>query len=242
LSLFVEFFTERRTEALRWGICFAVVLGIYGFALFELLSNSSEASNFDAGAPIPVVMTLPELAAAPAIPPDDVAPGPPEPESDPTPPPPEEQIKPPEEVAELALPIPDPPKPQPPVEERPPTSTPSVEIPPSENTPPTPGAEVQTPRTNVLRWESELAAHLERFKRYPLAARQQGEQGTVRVAFTINHEGRVLSSRIVQSSGSPMLDEETLAMLTRAQPMPRPPEKMADTELSFVVPVRFTLR
>jgi periplasmic protein TonB len=94
----------------------------------------------------------------------------------------------------------------------------------------------------VLRWQSELAAHLERFKRYPLAARAQGEQGIVKVAFTINHEGRVLSSHIVQSSGSPMLDEETLAMLARAQPMPRPPEKMADTELSFIVPVRFTLR
>lgn len=234
-------FSEQRGDALRWTACFSAVVAAHGVAAFVLLMNPSAASDFDAGAPIPVVMELPEIAAAPAIPPNDVAPGPPEPESDPTPPPPDEQIKPPEEVAELALPIPDPPKPQPPVEERPPTSTPSVQIPPSENTPPTPGAEV-TPRTNVRRWESELAAHLERFKRYPSAARQQGEQGIVRVAFTLNRNGRVLSSHIVQSSGSPLLDEETLAMLARAQPMPRPPEKIADSELSFVVPVRFTLR
>jgi hypothetical protein len=31
-------------------------------------------------------------------------------------------------------------------------------------------------------------------------------------------------------------------MLTRAQPMPRPPGEMKDTQLSFVVPVRFNIR
>jgi outer membrane biosynthesis protein TonB len=42
-----------------------------------------------------------------------------------------------------------------------------------------------------------------------------------------------MSSYIVQSSGSPALDQETLAMLVRAHPMPR--------QLSFVAPVRFTI-
>ena len=91
-------------------------------------------------------------------------------------------------------------------------------------------------------WQRVLAAHIERFKRYPAEARSREEEGTARVAFTIDHEGRLLSSRIVQSSGSAMLDEETLTMLARAQPMPRPPEQLSDSEFSFVVPVRFTLR
>jgi hypothetical protein len=30
-------------------------------------------------------------------------------------------------------------------------------------------------------------------------------------------------------------------MLVRAQPMPRPPQKLSDSQLSFVVPVRFTI-
>lgn len=93
-----------------------------------------------------------------------------------------------------------------------------------------------------MRWESMLAAHLERFKRYPSEARNRGQEGIAKVAFTIDHNGRLLSSRIVQSSGSATLDQETLAMLARAQPMPRPPERVSDAELSFVVPVRFTLR
>ncbi len=85
---------------------------------------------------------------------------------------------------------------------------------------PTPGAAVQTPAT-FIRWQSALAAHLERFKRYPTAARAHGEQGIAKVAFTIDHEGHLLRSQIVQSSGSPLLDQETLDMLARAQPMPR---------------------
>jgi protein TonB len=44
-----------------------------------------------------------------------------------------------------------------------------------------------------------------------------------RVAFIIDHGGRLLASGIVQSSGSPTLDQETLEMLARAQPMPTPP-------------------
>ncbi len=62
------------------------------------------------------------------------------------------------------------------------------------------------------------------------------------MAFTIDHEGHLLSSHIVQSSGSPELDQETLAMLARAQPMPKPPENVFDGELSFVVPIRFNIR
>ena len=33
-----------------------------------------------------------------------------------------------------------------------------------------------------------------------------------------------------------------LAMLSRAQPMPRPPGQLSSRELSFVVPVRFNIR
>jgi protein TonB len=50
-----------------------------------------------------------------------------------------------------------------------------------------------------------------------------------------------MSSSIVQSSGSPALDQEMLAMLVRAHPMPRPPQELSHSQLSFVAPVRFTI-
>jgi protein TonB len=63
-----------------------------------------------------------------------------------------------------------------------------------------------------------------------------------KVAFSIDHEGHLLSSRIVQSTGSSSLDQEALAMLARADPMPKPPDGAPDSALSLIVPVRFFIR
>jgi periplasmic protein TonB len=238
LSVADRLFRVDRADAVRWIACFVVVVAAHGMAALSLMP-STEASDFDAGAPV-VMLELPEIASAPTTPPSDLAPGPPETQSEPTPPP-KEETKPIEQEAEVALPAPEPPKLEPPVEQREATAAPSVELPPSAAAPPTPGAAVQTP-ASFIRWQSALAAHLERFKRYPTAARAHGEQGIVKVAFTIDHEGHLLSSQIVQSSGSSLLDQETLDMLARAQPMPKPPGSAPDSALSFVVPVRFNIR
>ncbi len=238
MSVADQLFRVDRADTVRWIACFAVVVVAHGVGALSLL-QSPEASDFEAGAPV-VMLELPEISAAPATPPTDLAPGPAEEQSEPTPPP-KEETKPIEEEAEVALPIPEPPKPQPPVEQRQATAAPSAEMPPSAAAPPTPGAAVHTPAA-FIRWQSALAAHLERFKRYPTAARAHREQGMARVAFTIDHEGHLLSSRIVQSSGSSLLDEETLALLARAQPMPKPPGSAPDSALSFIVPVRFNIR
>jgi periplasmic protein TonB len=228
-----------RHDVARWGVCFAVVVAAHCAAALALLLNPSSDSDFDAGAPV-VMIELPEAPAAFATPPSDLAPGPNEPESEQTPPP-KEETKPPEEVAEVALPVPEPPKPEPPAEEKPPTAMPSIAMPPTP-APPVAGAAVQPSAAIVRRWESELVAHIERFKRYLTEARARGQQGLTRVAFTIDRDGRLRASRILQTSGSPELDQESLAMLTRAQPMPKPPSQVQTSELSFVVPVRFNIR
>ena len=211
---------------------------LYAGAALTLM-RSTETSDFDAGAPV-IMLELPEIATAPTTPPSDLAPGPPETESEPTPPP-KEETKPIEQEAEVALPTPEPPKPEPPVEQREATAAPSVELPPSAAAPPSPGAAVKTP-ASIIRWQSALAAHLERFKHYPRTARARHVQGMAKVAFTIDHEGRLLSSQIVQSSGSSLLDQETLDMLARAQPMPKPPGNAPDNQLSFVIPVHLNIR
>jgi periplasmic protein TonB len=227
-----------RAETARWALCFVAVVAAHSLGVLWFLPSHQEASEFDAGAPV-VMLELPEVEATSATPPDDLAPAPTEAESAPTPPK-EEQTKPPEQEAEVALPIPEPPMPAPPTVASAPTAQPSVTM-PAVAALPTPGAEV-IPAAILKRWQSALVAHIERFKRYPAEARAHDERGVARVAFSIDHDGRILASRIVQSSGSATLDAECIAMLARAQPMPRPPAKLADSELSFVVPVRFNIR
>ncbi len=237
-SLTIPFESSRR-DALRWGICFAVVVAVHGAAAVALLRHALSDSGFDAGAPV-VMIELPEAPAAFATPPTELAPGPTEPESEHAPRS-KEETKPPEEVAEVALPEPEPPKPEPPAEEKPPTAVPSVAMVPTIPVPPVAGAAVESAAV-IRRWESALVGHIERFKRYPAEARARGDHGVARVAFTIDRDGWVRESRILETSGSPELDRECLAMLARAQPMPKPPRQAQTSELSFVVPVRFNIR
>jgi periplasmic protein TonB len=225
MTAIAERASDGHAEAARWTICFAVVVAAHGFATMALLNTPPEESAFGIDAPV-VMLELPESLITSTAPAPDLPPGPmQEDESLPTPPP-KEETKPPEQEAEVAIPIPEPPKPEPPSEEKHATAPPQTRATPSA----------------VIRWQSELAAHIEHFKRYPAEARSHGDQGTAKVAFTIDHDGHLLSSRIVQSSGSAALDNETLAMLARAQPMPRPPDQLADTQLTFVVPVRFNIK
>ena len=89
------------------------------------------------------------------------------------------------------------------------------------------------------RWQARVASHLERRKRYPSAARKQGQQGTAQVRFTIDGSGNVQSVSLVRSSGVPLLDEEVVALVRRASPVPAPPPGVNRT---IVVPIRFSMR
>jgi periplasmic protein TonB len=89
----------------------------------------------------------------------------------------------------------------------------------------------------TLGWTRALVLQIERNKRYPAGA--NGEQGTVKLAFRMDRDGNLVESRIVQSSGSAALDQETLALVSRAQPFPAPPADISDAQLSFVLPIHY---
>ena len=59
------------------------------------------------------------------------------------------------------------------------------------------------------------------------------------VSFSIDRHGHVLNSQIIKSSGSAVLDAEALSLMTRAAPLPPPPAAVPDTDLTFVLPIRF---
>jgi len=87
-----------------------------------------------------------------------------------------------------------------------------------------------------------IAAHLQRHKQYPAAARSGGQQGTVVVSFTIDRNGRVVSRNLARSSGSSILDTEVMAMIARANPMPPFPSAVTESQMAFSVPIRFSVR
>ena len=109
---------------------------------------------------------------------------------------------------------------------------------PQEASPATAPSPKDATSPRLATWKLSLAARLAKGQRYPAQAR--GAQGVADLAFTLDRNGKLVSSRIVKSSGSPILDAEALDLIKRAAPLPPPPADIADTDLSFTVPIRFS--
>ncbi|MEI9988570.1 MAG: energy transducer TonB [Rhizomicrobium sp.] len=107
---------------------------------------------------------------------------------------------------------------------------------PSPPTVPTPAHATGEGRNAFI---ARLLDQLNRFKRYPPEARKAHIEGTVMLHFVMDPDGRVLSFEIAKSSGRPVLDNEALALIQRAQPLPPLPAGM--NKLDAIVPIEFSL-
>ncbi|MGZ9006313.1 MAG: energy transducer TonB family protein, partial [Burkholderiales bacterium] len=56
-----------------------------------------------------------------------------------------------------------------------------------------------------------------------------------------DRSGGVHNARIAKSSGSSALDRETLALATRAQPLPPPPAELSGAQIPISVPLRYNM-
>jgi len=88
---------------------------------------------------------------------------------------------------------------------------------------------------------SHLSAWLNKYKGYPIEAKRLKQEGVVHVQFTIGPTGKVLATSIKKSSGYSLLDKDALNVLTLADPLPAPPERLKRDRLTLVIPIDFSL-
>lgn len=247
--------SRRWSETARWSACFALALGFHAAGAAALLARWNEHSDLVANAPV-IMIDLAPVAVAPEttpteVPPDQVLSRAQEPEPEPPPPePPVEKVEvPPEPTPEPELAMLPPPKPiEKPKEVKKKEKRRSLASAPStadrkadHAAAPMPGASARD--SNALpNWTSQLVARLERHKRYPSEAQSRGEHGVVRLAFSVDRSGGVHHARIVRSSGSSVLDRETLSLVERAAPLPPPPAEIGGSQVAVVVPIRYNIR
>jgi len=103
------------------------------------------------------------------------------------------------------------------------------------------GTSASTARS-IVSWQNAVMLQINRHKRYPSAARAQDKQGVVQVRILIDRGGRLLSSQIVGSSGSELLDDEALEILKRAAPLPAIPVGVQGETLTLNIPIRFRIK
>jgi len=238
---------SRWPEAARWGACFALAVAFHAAGAAALFARWTEDSNLVAGTAV-VMVDLAPVAVSPNIT-TDVAPGPLQQEAEPEPQPekPIEKVElPPDPQAEPVVAVTPPPKLEPPKEKKPKQKHASLASAPTRADPqadrpaaPMPG--LSSRNSDALpNWKTQLVAKLERSKRYPSEAR--GDQGIAQLAFSVDRQGGVHNARIVRSSGSSVLDHETLALVQRAQPLPPPPPEVSGAQIPIVVPIRYNAR
>lgn len=253
-------------DTVRWLTSLLIVLFVYGAPLaWWLIPDQSSG----AAAPPPAAMVV-ELAPMPVAPVSepDLPPGPqeaeatpppksePQPEPEPKIPPappavkPEVAVKPESETKPEEQPAPqDPPPPEEqmetPLKEKPASTASAPPDAPKEDVEaaaPNQGVSVPAVNSNAIpSWQNSLMLKLNEAKRYPAQARRYRQEGVAYLRFTMDRDGNVMAKSIDQSAGYPLLDEETLDLIERAQPLPEPPEEMPGEALEFVVPVEFFL-
>lgn len=86
-----------------------------------------------------------------------------------------------------------------------------------------------------------LQAWIARQERYPAAARAKHQEGKGVVGFTIARDGKVTRVWIDQSTGSPLLDQASIATVRDASPVLPLPHDITGDSADFYLPVNYTL-
>ena len=240
----------RSPEALRWGLCFALALCFHAAGAVALFARWGEDSDLVVNAPV-IMVALAPASVSPNVTPNESPPGPEQSEAQPEPEPeqPVEKLDLPLERQAEPLAVAPPPKPiEKPKGNKPKQKHASLSSAPSRAdqkaeraAAPMPGASSRNSDA-VPNWKSQLVARLERYKRYPSEAQSRGENGVAQLAFSVDRSGGVHNARIVRSSGSSILDRETLTLAERAQPLPPPPPEITGSQIPIVVPIRYNAR
>jgi protein TonB len=206
---------EDRADLLRWLVSGAIILAAHGAIAASVLRQMPPEDESMYGATVVMIELQPVVPETPKEQPEEKV---------------EEKVEePPTDVAMLPEPKQEVPKP---VEEEPPP-------PPPPTVAPKEGRQDANAFNPLPAWQKEINKILEKNKRYPSQARAQRKRMVTRVAFNMDRQGKVMSARVVVSSGSSAFDQEALELIQRAQPYPPPPAVLAGAEIPIVVPIWF---
>jgi len=89
-------------------------------------------------------------------------------------------------------------------------------------------------RAAISNYRGRVQTHLARYKR----AVRQGMRGRTVISFKLSKSGRVMTVRLVKSSGNKTIDRASLSMVKRASPFPAIP-RGGPASMRFSVPVRY---
>lgn len=94
----------------------------------------------------------------------------------------------------------------------------------------------------IADWQKSIVVRIAAAKTYPGLARDKKIEGEVRVRFTIDRYGAVVSRVVETSSGWPVLDQAALAVLDGIDKLPTPPQQLGRDRITMIVPINYRFR
>lgn len=146
----------------------------------------------------------------------------------------------PKAVLQPTGPRPEPPKPQPAAPAPAPVAAAPAPQPVARPEPPAQAVKPESPLADSAWLGHTLWGLMNSHKRYPLLARRMGAEGTVVIEAVIDSQGRILSAQVVQSSGSPILDDDAMALLKSVTPIKLERLRLAE-RTTVRIPMVYTL-
>ncbi len=96
-------------------------------------------------------------------------------------------------------------------------------------------------RNAVRAYSRALLERILRDQQYPREALRRGIEGKVLVEADIGRDGQVKDARLLESSGSPLLDQAAVRKVLAARDLPVPPPGLRDRDFRIGVPIIFRI-
>ncbi|WP_420567590.1 energy transducer TonB [Thalassovita sp.] len=97
-------------------------------------------------------------------------------------------------------------------------------------------------KARIEDWQRSVVLTIAKAKSYPPEARKKRIEGTVRVLFTLDSYGNLLTARVQDSSGAPVLDNSALKVLRKIGKFPTPPTVLQQDSFTLLVPLSYGIR
>ena len=239
-------------DAVRWGACFALALGIHVGGAAALLARWSDDADSVANAPV-IMIELAPVPVAPETKQTELPPGPQQSQAQPEPEPPKPIEKtvelPPEPQAEPLQAVLPPPKPiEKPVEKKQkqkhaslPSAPSAAEKKAERAAAPAPGAASHNPNA-VPNWKSALVARLERYKRYPSKRSRAASKAWRSSLSASTAAAACMTPASCVARARACSTRRRWRWLERAAPLPPPPPEIAGAQIAITVPIRYNMR
>lgn len=89
---------------------------------------------------------------------------------------------------------------------------------------------------------AKLSKRTAGFVKYPKAALSKEQEGTIRLAITINRAGQVTNVKSSSTNDIPVLNQAAVEAANRASPYPAIPEQIKSDSFTFTIPITFRVK